>query len=105
MRKINFFALFPIYGTVMLCIYSYYFCFIKKKLIKKKFYLFSFTSGLVGFLFILVSVLFIKFMKSSLDSDYLNEVGLFVAFVLGGVFMNIYSFITFNKEILPNIEK
>lgn len=44
-------------------------------------------------------------MKSSLDSDYLNEVGLFVAFVLGGVFMNIYSFITFNKEILPNIEK
>lgn len=97
-KKINVLAMFPIFGSVILIILLYI-KMVKKEIDRKKFFAFLFCTGLFGFVSILLITLLLKFVNSIIDiSSFINNTGLIISFVVGGYFMNLYSFSFINKK-------
>ena len=97
-KKMNYLAIIPIYGTVIL-LFWLFIKMIKDEVNKKNFYAYFISSGLFGFLSILVIILFLNFINSFADiSNFLNCYGILVAFIVGGYLMNFFTFILVNKK-------
>ena len=97
-KKINYLAIIPIYGTVILL----FWLFIKMargKINKKKFHTYFIISVLFGFLSVLISILFLNFINSFIDiSNFINSYGIIIAFIVGGYLINLYTFTLINKK-------
>ncbi|MCI6358185.1 MAG: hypothetical protein MR766_06165 [Erysipelotrichaceae bacterium] len=97
-KKLNYLAIVPIYGTVVLLVWLFI-KMAKQEINKKKFYAYFISSVLFGFLSILVVVLLLNFINSLVDiSNFINGYGLIVAFVVGGYLMNLFTFTLINKK-------
>lgn len=97
-KKLNYLAIVPIYGTVVLLVWLFI-KMAKQEINKKKFYVYFIGSALFGFLSILVVVLLLNFINSLTDiSNFINSYGLIVAFVVGGYLMNLFTFTLINKK-------
>lgn len=97
-KKLNYLAIVPIYGTVVLLVWLFI-KMAKQEINKKKFYAYFISSALFGFLSILVVVLLLNFINSLVDiSNFINGYGLIVAFVVGGYLMNLFTFTLINKK-------
>lgn len=97
-KKLNYLAVVPIYGTVVLLVWLFI-KMAKQEINKKKFYAYFISSALFGFLSILVVVLLLNFINSLVDiSNFINGYGLIVAFVVGGYLMNLFTFTLINKK-------
>ncbi len=71
----------------------------KHEVNKKNFYVYFISSGLFGFLSILVVILFLNFINSLTDiSNFINCYGILVAFIVGGYLMNFFTFTLINKK-------
>lgn len=95
-KKINYLAIIPIYGTVILMIYLFVLM-AKNRIDKRKFVLYFTSVALFGFLSILFFVLLFKFMYINFDIQLLYDYGLLFAFILGGYAMNAFAFIALKK--------
>lgn len=97
-KKMNYLAIIPIYGTVILL----FWLFIKMargEINKKKFHAFFISSVLFGFLSVLISILFLNFVNSFIDIiNFINSYGILVAFIVGGYLMNLFTFTLINKK-------
>lgn len=97
-KKINYLAIIPIFGTVIL----FFWLFIKmakQKINKKKFNAYFISSALFGFLSILITILFLNFINSLVDiSNFINSYGILVAFIVGGYLMKLFTFTLINKK-------
>lgn len=97
-KKMNYFAVIPIWGTVVVLLWLYI-KMVKRKINKKKFHACFASSALFGFLSILVTVLFLNFINARIDiSDFVNNYGLLTAFICGGYLMNLFTFTLVNKK-------
>ena len=91
-------AILPIYGTVIL--FAWLFIELIRGEIKRKAFVLHFcSSAIVGFISILLVTLFLNFLRFITNSgiDFGNW-GLFIAFSIGGYSMNLFSFISVNKN-------
>ena len=97
-KKMNYLAIIPIYGTVILL----FWLFIKMtrgKINKKKFYAYFISSVLFGFLSVLITILLFNFINFLTDiSNFIDSYGLLVAFIVGGYLMNLFTFTLVNKK-------
>ena len=97
-KKINYLAIIPIFGTVILLLWL----FIKttrEEINKKKFHAYFISSALLGFLSILVAILLLNFINSLTDiTSFINSYGIFIAFIVGGYLMNLFTFTLINKK-------
>ena len=97
-KKINYLAIIPIFGTVILFLWLYI-KMEKQKINKKKFNAYFISSALFGFLSILITILFLNFINSLVDiSNFINSYGILVAFIVGGYLMNLFTFTLINKK-------
>ena len=97
-KKMNYLAIIPIYGTVILL----FWLFIKmarEKINKKKFHAYFISSVLFGFLSVLISILFLNFINSFVDiTNFINSYGILVVFIIDGYLMNLFTFTLINKR-------
>ena len=97
-KKINYLAIIPIFGTVILLLWL----FIKmarEEINKKKFHAYFISSALFGFLSILVAILLLNFINSLTDiASFINSYGIFIAFIVGGYLLNLFTFTLINKK-------
>ncbi len=97
-KKMNFLAVLPLYGAIILLFWLYIKA-IKKQINKKKFHVYFICSGIIGFLSILIIILFLSLINSLVNiNDFINGYGLLVAFILGGYIFNLYTFTLINKK-------
>lgn len=97
-KKINYLAIIPIFGTVILLL-GLFIKMIREEINKKKFYVYFISSALFGFLSILVAILLLNFINSLTDiSSFINSYGILLAFIIGGYLMNLFTFILINKK-------
>lgn len=97
-KKINYLAIIPIFGTVILFLWLSI-KMAKQKINKKKFNAYFISSALFGFLSILITILFLNFINSLVDiSNFINSYGILVAFIVGGYLMNLFTFTLINKK-------
>lgn len=87
----NYLAIIPIYGAVILL----FWLFIKMargEIDKKRFHEYFISSALVGFLSILISILFLNFINSLIDiTNFINSYGILIASIAGGYLMNFFT--------------
>lgn len=97
-KKLNYLALAPIFGTVILL----FFLFIKTvkgEMYVRKFHAYFVSCALFGFLSLLLSIPFVSVIGSIFHLTSLVEGdGLVLAFILGGYLMNAFTFILVNKK-------
>ena len=97
-KKINYLAIIPIYGTVIL-LFWLFIKMIKQEINRKKFHAYFISSALFGFLSILIAILFLNFINSLTDiTNFINSYGIIVAFLVGGYLMNLFTFSLINKK-------
>ena len=97
-KKINYLAIIPIYGTIILLLWLFI-KMTKQEINKKKFHAYFISSALFGFLSVLIMILFLNFINSLVDiTDFINNYGMLFAFILGGYLMNIFTFTLINKK-------
>ena len=97
-KKMNYLAIIPIYGTIILLFWLFT-KMIKEEINRKKFYVYFVSSALVGFLSILIVILFLNFINSLTDIvNFINSYGLIFAFLVGGYLMNLFAFTLINKK-------
>ena len=96
-KKINYLAIIPVFGTVIL-LFWLFIKMSKHEINKKKFHAYFISCALFGFLSILITILFLNFINSLVDiTDFINSYGIFIAFLVGGYLMNLFTFFLFNK--------
>ena len=97
-KKMNYLAIIPIYGTIILLFWLFT-KMIKEEINRKKFYVYFVSSALFGFLSILIVILFLNFINSLTDIvNFINSYGLIFAFLVGGYLMNLFAFTLINKK-------
>lgn len=97
-KKINYLAIIPIFGTVIL-LFWLFIKMIKQEINKKKFHAYFISSALFGFLSILVAILLLNFINSLIDiSSFIDSYGILIAFIVGGYLMNLFTFTLINKK-------
>lgn len=97
-KKINYLAIVPIFGTVILLLWLFI-KMIREEINKKKFHAYFISSALFGFLSILVAILLLNFINSLIDiSSFINNYGILIAFIVGGYLMNLFTFTLINKK-------
>ncbi len=97
-KKLNYMAIIPIYGSVILLFWLFIKA-LKNQINKKKFHIYLICSGIIGFLSILIIILFLNLINSLVDiNDFINGYGLLVAFIVGGYILNLYTFTLINKK-------
>lgn len=98
-KKMNYLAIIPIYGSIIL-IFWLFIKMIKREIDMKQLSAYLASTAIVGFLSILVSVLFFKFIGSIFAGiTFINNYGLILGFVLGGYLMNLFTFVMINKKL------
>lgn len=97
-KKINYLAIIPIFGTVILLLWLFI-KMIREEINKKKFHAYFISSALFGFLSILVAILLLNFINSLIDiSSFIESYGILIAFIVGGYLMNLFTFTLINKK-------
>lgn len=97
-RKMNFLAILPIGGSIIL-LFWLFIKMVKREINKKKFDAYFISSALFGFLSILVTILLLNFVNSLIDiTNFINSYGLLIAFIVGGYLMNLFTFTLINKK-------
>lgn len=97
-KKINYFAILPIFGSVILFFWLFI-KMIKQEINKKRFHAYFISSALFGFLSILIVILFLNFINSLVDiTNFINSYGIIIAYVVGGYLMNLFTFTLINKK-------
>ena len=97
-KKINYLAIIPIFGTVILLLWLFI-KMIREEINKKKFHAYFISSALFGFLSILVAILLLNFINSFIDiSSFIESYGILIAFIVGGYLMNLFTFTLINKK-------
>ena len=97
-KKINYFAILPIFGSVIL-LFWLFIKMIKQEINKKRFHAYFISSALFGFLSILIVILFLNFINSLVDiTNFINSYGIIIAFIVGGYLMNLFAFNLINKK-------
>jgi hypothetical protein len=97
-KKINYLAIIPIFGTVIL-LFWLFIKMIKQEINKKKFHAYFISSASFGFLSILIAILFLNFINFLTDiTNFINSYGIIVAFLVGGYLMNLFTFSLINKK-------
>lgn len=97
-KKMNYLAIIPIFGTIIL-LFWLFIKMVKQEINKNKFHAYFISSALFGFLSILVTILFLNFINSLTDiTNFINSYGIFVAFIIGGYLMNLFTFTLINKK-------
>lgn len=97
-KKINYFAILPIFGSVIL-LFWLFIKMIKQEINKKRFHAYFISSALFGFLSILIVILFLNFINSLVDiTNFINSYGMIIAFIVGGYLMNLFTFNLINKK-------
>ena len=97
-KKINYLAIIPVYGTCIVLIILFIKT-IRQEITRKKMIMYMFSCALVGFLSILISMLFLKFINDLTNHEtFINTYGVWIGFILGGYIMNIFTFVLINKH-------
>ena len=97
-KKMNYLAIIPIFGTIIL-LFWLFIKMVKQEINKKKFHAYFISSALFGFLSILIAILLLNFINSLTDiTSFINSYGIFVAFIIGGYLMNLFTFTLINKK-------
>ena len=96
-KKLNYLSLLPSYGSAVLFLLLFIKS-IKGKIKTKKFYIYLFSSAIVGFLSNILMVLFLKFINFLFNtSSFLGNYEILLAFVVGGYLLNLFVFVLVNK--------
>lgn len=94
----NCLAIIPVFGSVILLFWLFT-KMIKQKINKKKFNAYFISCTLVGFFSVSICILFLYFINFLKDiTDFINDYGFFVAYIIGGYLLNLYTFILINKK-------
>ena len=97
-EKLKYFMIIPIWGSIIIIVILFIEL-AKGKLKRKTFYSILFSIGFFGFLSILASAFFLVFINHIFDiATFLDNYGMLTAFVMGGYFMNIFTFSLVNKK-------
>ena len=97
-KKTNYLAIIPIFGSVILFLWLYI-KLLKHEINTKKFLTCFISSVLLGFLSIVVVMLFLYFINYLFDIKiFIENYGMIVAFVIGGYLLNLFSFVSINKN-------
>lgn len=97
-KKTNYLAIIPILGSVILFLWLYI-KLLKHEINTKKFLACFISSALLGFLSIVVVMLFLYFINYLFDIKiFIENYGMIVAFVIGGYLLNLFSFVSINKN-------
>ena len=97
-KKINYLAIIPIYGTIILLLWLFI-KMTKQEINKKKFHAYFISSALFGFLSVLIMILFLNFINSLVGiTNFINSYGIIIAYVVGGYLMNLFTFTLINKK-------
>ena len=97
-KKMNYLAIIPIYGTVIL-LFCLFIKMARGKINKKRFQAYFISSLIFGFLSVLISILLINFIDFFVDiTDFINSFGILIAFIIGGYLMNLFTFTLINKK-------
>lgn len=97
-KKMNYLAIIPIFGTVIL-LFWLFIKMIRSEIDKKKFNAYFISCTLLGFLAILIIILFLNFINSLIETtSFINNYGILIAFVVGGYLMNLFTFVLINKK-------
>lgn len=97
-KKLNYLAIIPVWGSVVLFLYLFI-KMVKKEVNPKKFHAYFISSALFGFFSILIVVLGMNFIHSFVDiSDFVSNYGLATAFIIGGYILNSFVFILINRK-------
>lgn len=97
-KKTNYLAIIPIFGSVILFLWLYI-KLLKHEINTKKFLACFISSALLGFLSIVVVMLFLYFINYLFDIKiFIENYGMIVAFVIGGYLLNLFSFVSINKN-------
>lgn len=98
-KKMNWLAVIPIYGSVILLLWLFIKA-IKYEIERRQFNTILTSCAIVGFLSIFFSVLLMKFLNTLAGaSGFLNDYGLVIAFVLGGYLLNLFTFRLVHKQL------
>ena len=97
-KKTNYLAIIPIFGRVLLFLWLYI-KLLNHELNTQKFLACFISSALLGFLSIVVVMLFLYFINYLFDIKiFIENYGMIVAFVIGGYLLNLFSFVSINKN-------
>lgn len=97
-KKLNYLALFPLFGSAIF-LFLLFIKATKKEIRRDIFHLYLFSSAIVGVLSILISILFLNFISSLAHmTNLINSYGILIAFIIGGVLLNLFVFILINKN-------
>ena len=94
-KKINYLAIIPIFGTIIL-LFWLFIKMAKQEINKKKFHAYFISSALFGFLSILITILFLNFINSLVDiSNFINSYGILGKFFYRALLSKIASILYF----------
>jgi hypothetical protein len=97
-KELNYLIILPLYGTCILFFYLFVKV-IKNEINRNKMFLYLMCSAFFGFLSILVVALFLRFIENVFGiTDFFELYGMIFAFIIGGYFLNIFSFTLINKN-------
>ncbi|MCH5171378.1 MAG: hypothetical protein J1F31_00895 [Erysipelotrichales bacterium] len=97
-KKLNFCAIFPIYGSCVL-LFVLFIKMLKHKINRKKFYIYFFSCGLFGFLSILLIIMALKYVNYITNyKTFIDSYGILIGFIIGGYVMNLFTFLLINKH-------
>ncbi|MFW5794742.1 MAG: hypothetical protein ACOCV1_04585 [Bacillota bacterium] len=97
-RKYRYLMIIPFYGTVII-LFIFYFKSLFGKINLKVFRKLFFLCGFFGAFSIFISILFLKIIGIIFSTEaFMNNYGIYFAFVLGGYLMNIFTYKVLNKN-------
>ena len=96
-RKFNYFALLPLYGTIIL-LFSLFVKMVRGEINKKKFYKFFWTYGLLGALVFFACLLGLAFVSALVDMRNYIVYGILFVIIVGGYLCNLLVFTSVNKQ-------
>lgn len=97
-KKMNFLAILPLYGSIIVLFWLFIKTF-KKEINKKKFNIYFYSCGIMGGISIWLLILFVLFLNYQFNfSDEPFNIAIVVGFVLGGYLTNLYTFLLLNKK-------
>lgn len=94
-KKLNFLAVLPLYGSIILLLWLFI-KLIKKEINEKKFTLYFYSCGFAGAIVIALPMLFLKY-QFNFSADQIG-IAIIIVLIVGGYLWNLYTFILFNKK-------
>lgn len=98
MKKMNYFAIIPLYGSILI-LFWLFIGVIKKKINRRRYSFCFYICGLSGGITIIVLVLLGELLNYRFNfSESERFITQIVALIIGGYLMNLYTFILLNKK-------